>query len=122
MGHSPAFLKLVTASKAKIKETDVPTVLARLSRGDKFHLIDVREDNEWDKGRIAGAKHLGRGIIERDIEEAIPDKDAEIVLYCGGGFCSALSAENLQEMGYTRVSSMDGGWRAWVDAKGSVEK
>ena len=122
MGHSPAFLKIVNRSKALIKETDVAAIAARLAKGEKFHLVDVREDHEWDKGHIPGAIHLGRGILERDIVAAIPDTNAEIVLYCGGGFRSALSAENLQMMGYTKVLSMDGGYRGWVDAKGAVEK
>ena len=122
MAHSPEFLKIVEQAKKKIKETDVPTVKQRLAKGDKFILVDVREDNEWAKGRIKGAVHMGRGVIERDIETAIPDKSAEIVLYCGGGFRSALSADNLQQMGYNNVSSMDGGWRGWVEAGGETEK
>lgn len=122
MQHSPAFLKLVEESKKDIRETSVAEVKARLAGGERFHLIDVREDNEWEKGRIPGARHLGRGIIERDIEKEIPDREAEIVLYCGGGFRSALSAQSLQRMGYRRVSSMDGGWRGWVEAGGAVEK
>lgn len=121
MGHSEAFLKIVNDSKKRIKETNVATILERLKRGEKFHLVDVREDSEWAKGRIKGAVHLGKGVIERDIEAAIPDKKAEIVLYCGGGFRSALSADNLQKMGYSNVVSMDGGWREWVDAKGPIE-
>ena len=97
-------------------------VKARLAKGDALRLVDVREDNEWAKGRIKGAVHLGKGVIERDIEQAIPDKQAEIVLYCGGGFRSALAAENLQRMGYSNVWSMDGGWREWVAAGGETEK
>jgi len=93
-----------------------------LKKGEKPNLVDVREDSEWAKGRIAGARHLGKGVIERDIEAAIPDKSAEIILYCGGGFRSALAADNLQKMGYRGVVSMDGGWRGWVDAGGPVEK
>ena len=100
----------------------MPTIKARLARGDRFFLIDVREDNEWAKGRIKGAMHLGRGIIERDIETAIADRNAEIVLYCGGGYRSALAAENLQRMGYKNVWSMGGGWRGWNEADGEVEK
>ncbi len=118
MDHAPGFLKLVNESKARIKQTDVPTIKERLAKGEKFHLIDVREDNEWAKGSIMGASHIGRGVLERDIEGIISDKDAEIVLYCGGGFRSALAAENLQKMGYTNVFSMDGGYRGWVDASG----
>ncbi len=122
MAHSPEFLKIVNQAKKKIKETDVPTIQKRLAEGDKFILVDVREDNEWAKGRIKGAVHMGRGVIERDIEAQIPDKAAEIVLYCGGGFRSALSADNLQQMGYKNVFSMDGGWRGWLEAGGETEK
>ena len=122
MAHSPEFLKIVNAAKKKIKETDVPTIKGRLAKGDKLVLVDVREDSEWAKGRIKGSVHMGRGVIERDIESAIPDKSAEIVLYCGGGFRSALSADNLQQMGYANVWSMDGGWRGWLEAVGETEK
>ncbi|MEK7858890.1 MAG: rhodanese-like domain-containing protein [Elusimicrobiota bacterium] len=122
MAHSPAFLKIVDESRKRVKETDVAAIQARLAKGDQFHLVDTREDNEWAAGRIKGAIHLGKGVIERDIEAAIPDKAAEIVLYCGGGFRSALAADNLQKMGYTNVFSMDGGYRAWSDAKGPVER
>ncbi len=122
MDHSPGFLKIVADAKSRVKETDVPTVLARMKKGDKLLLVDVREDNEWAKGRIQGAIHLGKGVIERDVENEIADKNAEIILYCGGGFRSALSADNLQKMGYTNVVSMDGGWRAWSQAGGPVEK
>jgi rhodanese-related sulfurtransferase len=116
MKHNPRFLDIVTRSKEGVRETDVPTIKARLERGERFHLVDVREDREWEKGHIPGAVHLGKGVIERDIENVIPDTDAEIVLYCGGGFRSALAAENLQRMGYTNVTSMDGGYRGWKDA------
>lgn len=122
MSHSPEFLKIVNDAKARVQQTDVPAVLARQKKGDKLILVDVREDDEWAKGRVAGAIHLGKGVIERDIEATLPDKDGEIILYCGGGFRSALAADNLQKMGYRRVVSMDGGWRAWVDAGGAVEK
>src|SRR4051812_44494711 len=118
MSHSPEFLKLVNDAKSRVKETDVPAVLARVKNGEKLTLVDVREDNEWAKGRVAGAIHLGKGIIERDAEAALADKGAEIILYCGGGFRSALSADNLQKMGYRNVVSMDGGWRAWQEAGG----
>jgi len=121
MDHSPAFLKIVVDAKSRVKETDVRAVLERLQKGDKPLLVDVREDGEWTKGRIAGAIHLGKGIIERDIEKAVPDKDAEIILYCGGGFRSALAADNLQRMGYRRVLSMDGGWRGWLEAGGPTQ-
>jgi rhodanese-related sulfurtransferase len=122
MAHSQGFLKLVDDAKKNIKETDVEGVKGRLAAGEKLILVDTREDNEWAKGHIPGAIHLGRGIIERDIEGELPDRSAEIILYCGGGFRSALSAESLQKMGYTNVWSMDGGWRGWLDAKGAVEK
>lgn len=118
MHHGPRFERLVDDARARITETDVPTVHARLARGDgdEFHLVDVREEGEWADGHLPGAVHLGRGVLERDIEEAIPDLDAEIVLYCGGGYRSALAADNLRRMGYRRVASMDGGIRAWRDA------
>ncbi|MDE2510937.1 MAG: sulfurtransferase [Elusimicrobia bacterium] len=122
MSHSPEFLKIVNDAKSRVKETNVPAVLARLKKGEKLLLVDVREDGEWDKGRIAGAIHLGKGIIERDVEATIPDKNAEIILYCGGGFRSALSADNMQKMGYKNVISMDGGWRGWQEAGGPTEK
>ncbi|MBI1805028.1 MAG: sulfurtransferase [Ignavibacteriae bacterium] len=115
MAHSPAFLKLVDDAKSRIKETTPEEVKARLDHAEKLLLVDTREDNEWDKGHIAGAIHLGKGIIERDIEARVPDKDTEVILYCGGGFRSALSADNLQKMGYTDVVSMDGGWRRWKE-------
>jgi len=122
MSHPPEFLKIVDDAKSRVRQTDVPSVLARVKKGEKLLLVDVREDNEWAKGRIAGARHLGKGVIERDVEDAIPDKQAEVILYCGGGFRSALSADNLQKMGYKNVISMDGGWRSWVEAGGPVEK
>ncbi|MCR4294114.1 MAG: rhodanese-like domain-containing protein [Elusimicrobia bacterium] len=122
MSHSPEFLKIVDDAKSRVKQTDVAAVLARVKKGEKLLLVDTREDNEWDKGRIAGAIHLGKGVIERDVEATIPDKNAEIILYCGGGFRSALSADNLQRMGYTNVISMDGGWRSWTEAGGPTEK
>jgi len=113
MPHSPEFLKLVNDAKTRIKQTTPPEVKARLDRGEALLIVDTREDREWDKGHIAGAIHLGKGVIERDVEEQIPDRTREIILYCGGGFRSALSADNLQKMGYTNVVSMDGGWREW---------
>jgi rhodanese-related sulfurtransferase len=116
MDHSPAFLKLVDESKKRIRQTDIHEVKRRLDAGEEFHLVDVREESEFARGRLPRALHLSRGIIERDVEKAIPEKSAAIVLYCGGGFRSALSAENLQKMGYTNVVSMDGGWRAWNKA------
>jgi rhodanese-related sulfurtransferase len=122
MSHSPEFLRLVNDAKSRVKETTVAEVLARMKKGEHLDLVDVREDNEWAKGRIAGAIHLGKGVIERDIEAQIPDKTKELILYCGGGFRSALSADNLQKMGYRNVVSMDGGWRGWNEAGGPVEK
>ncbi len=120
MDHAPRFLKLVTDAKQNIAELSVADVQAKLARQEKFFLVDVREDSEWEAGRIQGARHLGRGVLERDIEREIPDTNAEIVLYCGGGFRSALAAESLRAMGYTRVSSMDGGWRGWTAAGGPI--
>ena len=120
--HSPGFLKIVDDAKKRVKETNVAEVKKRLDRGEKFILVDVREDNEFAAGHIPDAIHLGKGVIERDIEEKIPDHNAEIVLYCGGGFRSALAADNLQKMGYTNVISMDGGWRGWKEAGLPVEK
>src|SRR5436309_8744281 len=111
--HSRRFLKLVEEVKAHVREVTVDEVKARLDRGEKFHLVDVREESEWAKDHLPGAVHLGKGVIERDVEQSIPDIGAEIVLYCGGGFRSALAADNLQKMGYTNVVSMDGGVRGW---------
>ena len=116
MAHAPQFLKLVNESKAKIKETNVADVKRRMDTGEKFLLVDVREDNEWANGHLPGAVHMGRGIIERDIEAQVPDTGTKLVLYCGGGFRSALVAENLQKMGYKNVESMDGGWKGWLSA------
>lgn len=113
MKHSPGFLKLVDDAKRNIRQTTVPVVAERLQRGDKFHFVDCREDDEWRAGRARGAIHLGKGVIERDIETKIPDHADEIIIYCGGGFRSALAAEALQKMGYTNVASMDGGIREW---------
>ncbi|HEX8878519.1 MAG TPA: rhodanese-like domain-containing protein [Candidatus Acidoferrum sp.] len=116
MAHAPQFLKLVNDSKKKIKETDVADVKRRLEAGEEFVLVDTREDSEWANGHIPGAIHLGKGIIERDIEQAVPDTKTKLILYCGGGFRSALAAETLQRMGYSNVESMDGGWKGWVSA------
>ena len=122
MAHAPQFLKLVQDAKQRVKETNVPDVKRRMEGGEKLILVDVREDNEWAKGHIPGAVHMGKGVIERDIEQTFPDKDSRLVLYCGGGFRSALAADNLQKMGYTDVISMDGGWRGWTEAGFPVEK
>jgi rhodanese-related sulfurtransferase len=116
MAHSSQFLKLVQDAKKNVKETNVADVKRRGDAGEKFLLIDVREDNEWTKGHLPGAVHLGKGIIERDIEQRVPDTSAKLILYCGGGFRSALAAANLQKMGYTNVESMDGGWKGWLEA------
>ena len=114
MIHSEEFLTVVNDAKSRIKECDVTRARERIEQGAM--LIDVREDNEWVTDHAKGAVHLGRGILERDIETVIPDKRAEIVLYCGGGYRSALAADMLQKMGYTNVISMDGGWKAWKDS------
>jgi len=116
MAHAPQFLKLVNEAKKKIKETNVADVKRRIDAGEKFILVDTREDTEWASGHIPGAVHMGRGIIERDIETQVPDTGTKMILYCGGGFRSVLVAENLQKMGYTNVESMDGGWRGWLGA------
>ena len=121
MEHSPGFLKLVEDAKTRVREISVEEARAKSERG-KARLIDVREESEWAAGHARGAEHLGKGVIERDIEKKITDKSAEIILYCGGGFRSALSADALQRMGYTNVRSMAGGWRAWEQSGGGVEK
>jgi rhodanese-related sulfurtransferase len=120
--HSPAFLALVQDAKQRICQTTIPELKKRLDAKEEFHLIDVREDHEWAAGHIPGAVHLSRGIIERDIESQIPDREAEILLYCGGGYRSALVADNLQKMGYNNVVSVDGGWRSWIAAGFPVQK
>lgn len=122
MQHAKRFLQIVDEARRHIEETTVQQVKARLDLKERFHLVDVREESEWQAGHLPGAIHLGKGIIERDIEGCIPDLDAEIVLYCGGGFRSALAAESLQKMGYTRVISMDGGFRGWKEAGFPIEK
>jgi len=114
--HSPRFLALVSETRARVQECSILELKERLDRGDAPLLIDVREESEFARGHIPGAKSLGKGIIERDIEEIAPDVGQEILLYCGGGFRSALAADNLQKMGYTRVTSVDGGWRGWTEA------
>jgi rhodanese-related sulfurtransferase len=115
MKHAPAFLKLVEEVMPRIREVATDEVLAMLDNNESFVLIDVREDREWQAARIKGAVHMARGIIERDIENDIPDKAAKLVLYCGGGYRSALSADSLQKMGYSNVFSMAGGWREWCE-------
>lgn len=122
MDHSPRFLKLCEDVRSRVKEVSTDEIAARLARGDRFELVDVREQSEFAAGRIRGARHLGKGIIERDIEKTIPDLDADIVLYCGGGFRSALAAETIQRMGYKNVTSMAGGWREWKEKKLPVDE
>ena len=116
MAHAARFLALVNDAKKRIKETNVADMKRRMDAGEKIVLVDVREESEWAQGHLPGAMHLGKGIIERDIEQRVPDTGAKIVLYCGGGFRSALTADNLQKMGYTNVESMDGGWKGWIGA------
>jgi rhodanese-related sulfurtransferase len=118
MDHSQEFLAIVNDAKSRIKEVSVDDARARMKQGAK--LIDVREDNEWDTAHAAGAEHMGRGVIERDIVQTHPDKDTELILYCGGGYRSALATDMLQKMGYTNVWSMAGGWKAWKDAGAPV--
>jgi rhodanese-related sulfurtransferase len=115
--HSPRFLRIVEEAKQRVREVGVDDVKARLDRGDKFLLVDVREESEYAKDHLPGAIHLGKGIIERDIEERVPDLATPLVLYCGGGYRSALAADNLQKMGYTNVLSMDGGIRGWREKR-----
>jgi rhodanese-related sulfurtransferase len=122
MSHPPRFLSLVNEAKKHVKETNVADVKRRMDAGEKFVLVDVREESEWAAGHLPGAVHLGKGIIERDIETRVPDTSAKIVLYCGGGFRSALSADNLQKMGYSNVESMDGGWKGWLAAGNPTQK
>jgi rhodanese-related sulfurtransferase len=121
MDHSPGFLKIVNDAKGRVRENTPEDVRRKQQAGESFYLVDVREDNEWQKGHAAGAIHLGKGIIERDVEQAIPDHNAEVVLYCGGGFRSALAAEALQQMGYKNVISMDGGWKRWRELGYPIE-
>lgn len=122
MKHSEAFEHLVAEVKPRIREISIEEVLDWQARGEGFHFIDVREDHEWAEGRAAGAVHVGRGILERDIEKVVPDRQAPIVLYCGGGYRSALSADNLQKMGYKNVWSMAGGIRGWRERGLAEEK
>ena len=115
MEHSKGFLDIVNDAKTRVRETTPEEVRRRQETGDRFHLIDVREDGEWVRGRALGAMHMGKGVIERDIERAIPNRNDEIILYCGGGYRSALAADTLMKMGYRNVSSMDGGWKRWKE-------
>ena len=116
MEHSPGFLRLVDDARSRIREVTIHEVERMRAAGESVGIIDVREEEEWRRGHLPGARHLCKGILERDIEKEVPNRDAHLVLYCGGGFRSALAADNLQKMGYTRVESMDGGWRAWTAA------
>ena len=120
MQHSTGFLNLVNDAKTRIRELNVAETRARLDANPQALLIDVREDHEWHAAHAAQAHHMGRGIIERDIEQRVPDHDTELILYCGGGYRSALAADNLQRMGYTNVYSMAGGWKAWREAGAPV--
>ena len=122
MTHSPGFLKLVNEAKSRIRETDIEGFKGMLANGEKPLLVDTREESEWAAGHAAGAVHISKGVIERDIEAKVPDKKTPMVLYCGGGFRSALAAEALQKMGYTNVISLDGGWRAWQQSGLPVER
>ncbi|MDQ6736355.1 MAG: rhodanese-like domain-containing protein [Gemmatimonadota bacterium] len=114
MAHAPAFLALIDSVHGTVRDVTVEETRKRLSDAPDLHLVDVREDSEWTAGHIQGATHIGKGVIERDIEATIPDRDAEIILYCGGGFRSVLAADAIQKMGYTNVASMAGGWRDWT--------
>lgn len=122
MAHAEKFLAIVQDAKKRVKETNVADVKRRMDSGENFVLVDVREDSEWASGHLPGAIHLGKGIIERDIEAKVPDGGKKIILYCGGGFRSALAAESLQKMGYSNVESMDGGWKGWVEAGHPAQK
>lgn len=120
--HSPGFLKIVADAKTRVTECGVDDVKRRRDAGETFVLVDVREDTEFAAGRLPGAVHVGKGVIERDIERVVPDPATPLVLYCGGGFRSALAADVLQKMGYTNVISMDGGWTGWVGKGYPVER
>ena len=120
--HNAGFLALVNDAKSRIREIDLAAYRQMVDSGEPHQLVDVREESEWAAGHAAGAMHLGKGIIERDIEQKVPDKSTKLVLYCGGGYRSALSADALQKMGYTDAISLDGGWRAWTQSGMPVEK
>jgi rhodanese-related sulfurtransferase len=122
MIHSEGFLKLVNDAKTRVREISVTDTQARLAKDQNVLLVDVREDDEWRDGHATGAKHLGKGIIERDIEQQVPDKNTEVILYCGGGYRSALVADVLQRMGYTNAWSMAGGWKAWKNSGAQLQK
>lgn len=120
MQHSPGFLKIVADAKTRVKECTIDDVKKRMAAGEKFTLVDVREESEFAAGHLPGAIHIGKGVMERDIETKVPDPATPLVLYCGGGFRSALTADNMQKMGYTNVISMDGGFRIWKESGGEV--
>jgi len=122
MAHNPGFLKLVNEAKSRVKEIDVRAYLKMREAGEEHILVDTREDNEWAAGHVAGAVHLSKGIIERDIETKVPDVNAKLILYCGGGFRSALVADNLRQMGYRNAISLDGGWKALKESGLPLEK
>jgi rhodanese-related sulfurtransferase len=122
MAHNPGFLKLVSEAKGRVQEMDLPGYLELRKSGEPHVLVDTREDNEWAAGHVGGAVHLSKGVIERDIETKIPDFETKIILYCGGGYRSALVADNLQKMGYTRAISLDGGWKALKESGLPLEK
>lgn len=120
--HSGGFLEIVNEARPRVREVTVDETRSRMAAHPGVRIVDVREDAEWAGGHVAGAMHIGKGVIERDIEHAIPDRDAEIILYCGGGFRSVLAADALQRMGYRNVASMAGGWRAWRDSGAPTER
>jgi rhodanese-related sulfurtransferase len=122
MALSPKFLALVNEAKQRVKEISIPDVKRRMDAGRKMVLVDVREESEWAQGHLPGAIHLGRGILERDIEQQVPESGTEFILYCSGGYRSALSADNLQKMGYRNVESMVGGWQGWIEAGYPTQK
>jgi rhodanese-related sulfurtransferase len=122
MEHAKGFLALVNDAKRRVREISVEEVATRRGRGERLHIIDVREDDEWRQGHAAGAEHIGKGVIERDIEGKVPNHDEELILYCGGGFRSALAADALEKMGYRQVRSLAGGWRAWNERGLPVER
>ena len=122
MDHTERFEKICDDARSRIQETTTEEISERLASGEQIHLVDVREESEWEEGHLPGAVHLSKGIIERDIEEHFPDYSTEIVLYCGGGYRSALATDNVQKMGYANVISMNGGYREWTDAGYPVEK
>lgn len=120
MQHSSKFLAIVNDARSRVQECQVVDVARKIAKRERFLLVDVREESEWARGHLPGAVHLGKGVIERDIEARVPDTSTEIILYCGGGYRSALAADNLQKMGYSKVISMDGGFKGWVQSGGEV--